>query len=128
MTLIFHVEDVWQDDYWKRRFEFFKLPYWKKLHAIHCLDLMHIETNMCMNIIGTLLDIPGKSKDGMNTRFDLVEINIRPELASMSSGNRMYIPATCNTFSREEKYCFYKTWYDIKALEGYSSKLEVMFL
>ncbi|TYK29690.1 uncharacterized protein E5676_scaffold64G00410 [Cucumis melo var. makuwa] len=32
---------------------------------------------------GTLLDLPGKSKDGMNSRLDLVEMNIRPELAPM---------------------------------------------
>ena len=32
---------------------------------------MHIEKNVCMNIVGTLLDIPRKSKDGMNTRLDL---------------------------------------------------------
>ncbi|KAA0054101.1 hypothetical protein E6C27_scaffold131G00070 [Cucumis melo var. makuwa] len=32
---------------------------------------------------GTFLDIPGKSKDGMNSRLDLVEMNIRPELAPM---------------------------------------------
>ena len=55
-------------------------------------------------MVGTLLDIPGKSKDGMNTRLDLVEMKIRPELAPMFTGNRTYIPATCYTMSREEKY------------------------
>ncbi|TYJ97926.1 transposon protein, putative, CACTA, En/Spm sub-class [Cucumis melo var. makuwa] len=35
---------------------------------------------------GTLLDLPGKSKDGMNSRLDLVEMNIRPELAPMVTG------------------------------------------
>ncbi|KAA0054168.1 uncharacterized protein E6C27_scaffold131G00970 [Cucumis melo var. makuwa] len=35
---------------------------------------------------GTLLDIPGKSKDGMNSRLDLVKMNIRPELAPMVTG------------------------------------------
>ncbi|TYK07537.1 transposon protein, putative, CACTA, En/Spm sub-class [Cucumis melo var. makuwa] len=71
------------NDYWKRRSDFFELPYWKNLHVRHCLDVMNIEKNVCMNIVGTLLDIPGKSKDGMNSRLDLVEMNIRPELASM---------------------------------------------
>ncbi|TYK04901.1 hypothetical protein E5676_scaffold143G001050 [Cucumis melo var. makuwa] len=71
------------NDYWKRRSSFFKLPYYKNLHVRHCLDVMHIEKNVCMNIVGTLLDISGKSKDGMNSRLDLVEMNIRPELAPM---------------------------------------------
>ncbi|KAA0062133.1 transposase [Cucumis melo var. makuwa] len=71
------------NDYWKRRSSFFELPYYKNLQVRHCLDIMYIEKNVCMNIVGTLLDISGKSKDGMNSRLDLVEMNIRPELAPM---------------------------------------------
>ncbi|KAL4030182.1 hypothetical protein IC575_008418 [Cucumis melo] len=111
------------NDYWKRRSEFFELPYWKNLHVRHCLDVMHIEKNVCMNIVGTLLDLPGKSKDGMNSRLDLVEMNIRPELAPMVTGNRTYIPAACYTLSREEKYRFCKTLAEIKVPKGYSSNI-----
>jgi len=111
------------NDYWKRRSNFFKLPYWKNLHVRHCLDVMHIEKNVCMNIVGTLLDLPGKSKDGMNSRLDLVEMNIRPELAPMVTDNRTYIPAACYTLSREEKYRFCKTLAEIKVPEGYSSNI-----
>lgn len=81
---------------------------------------MHIKKNVCMNIIETLLDIQGKSKGGMNTRLGLVEMNIRLELTPVSSGNRTYIPATCYTLSRKEKYHFCKTLSNIKVLEGYS--------
>ncbi|KAA0051767.1 transposase [Cucumis melo var. makuwa] len=109
------------NDYWKRRSEFFELPYWKNLHVRHCLDIMHIEKNVCMNIVGTLLDLPDKSKDGMNSRLDLVEMNIRPELAPMVTGNRTYIPAACYTLSREEKYRFCKTLAEIKVPEEHSS-------
>ncbi|KAL4027982.1 hypothetical protein IC575_011172 [Cucumis melo] len=94
------------NDYWKRRSEFFELPYWKNLHVRHCLDVMHIEKNVCMNIVGTLLDLPGKSKDGMNSRLDLVDMNIRPELAPMVT-----------------KYRFCKTLAEIKVPEGYSSNI-----
>ncbi|TYJ98261.1 uncharacterized protein E5676_scaffold203G00030 [Cucumis melo var. makuwa] len=73
----------------------------------------------CGKKCGTLLDIPGKSKDGMNTRLDLVEMNIRPELAPMVSGNNTYIPAACYTLSREEKYRFCKTLSKVKVPEGY---------
>ncbi|KAL4025968.1 hypothetical protein IC575_014374 [Cucumis melo] len=111
------------NDYWKRRSDFFELSYWKNLHVRHCLDVMHIKKNVCMNIVGTLLDIPGKSKDGMNSRLDLVEMNIRPELAPMATGNRTYIPTACYTLSREEKYRFCKTLSVIKVLEGYSSNI-----
>ncbi|KAL4011090.1 hypothetical protein IC575_028137 [Cucumis melo] len=111
------------NDYWKRRSDFFELPYWKNLHVRYCLDVMHIEKNVCMNIVGTLLDIPGKSKDEMNSRLDLVEMNIRPESAPMVTGNRTYIPAACYTLSREEKYRFCKTLSEIKVPEGYSSNI-----
>ena len=94
------------NDYWKRRSEFFELPYWKHLHICHCLDVMHTEKNVCMNIADTLLDIPGKCKDGMNIRLDLVEIKIRPELTPTFTGNRTYIPTTCYILSRQEKYQF----------------------
>ncbi|KAA0043012.1 transposase [Cucumis melo var. makuwa] len=113
-------EDI-SNDYWKRISAFYELTYWKKLHVRHCLDVMHIEKNVLMNIIGTLLDIPGKSKDGLSARLDLVEMNIRPELAPVSDGSRTYIPAACYTLSREEKVSICRTLSDLKAPEGYSS-------
>ncbi|XP_050939141.1 uncharacterized protein LOC127148819 [Cucumis melo] len=112
-------EDI-SNDYWKRISAFYELTYWKKLHVRHCLDVMHIEKNVLMNIIGTLLDIPGKSKDGLSARLDLVEMNIRPELAPVSDGSRTYIPAACYTLSREEKVSICRTLSDLKAPEGYS--------
>ncbi|KAL4033416.1 hypothetical protein IC575_006503 [Cucumis melo] len=113
-------EDI-SNDYWKRISTFYELTYSKKLHVRHCLDVMHIEKNVLMNIIGILLDIPEKSKDGLSARLDLVEMNIRPELAPVSDGSRTYIPAACYTLSREEKVSICRTLSDLKAPEGYSS-------
>ncbi|XP_076937830.1 uncharacterized protein LOC143605699 [Bidens hawaiensis] len=48
---------------WKKRSIFFDLPYWQFNKCRHNLDVMHIEKNICDNVIGTLLDIGGKSKD-----------------------------------------------------------------
>ena len=42
---------------------------------------MHIEKNMCDNLIGTFMNIKGKTKDGVNACLDLIEMNIREELA-----------------------------------------------
>ncbi|KAA0040643.1 transposase [Cucumis melo var. makuwa] len=113
-------EDI-SNEYWKRISAFYELAYWKKIHVRHFLDVMHIEKNVLMNIIGTLLDIPGKSKDGLSARLDLVEMNIRPELAPVSDGSRTYIPAACYTLSREEKVSICRTLSDLKVPEGYSS-------
>jgi hypothetical protein len=38
---------------------------------------MHIEKNVCENLLGTLLGIPGESKDNINARLDLADLNIR---------------------------------------------------
>ena len=75
---------------WNTISSFFELPYWKDLHGRHCLDVMHIEKNVCMNILGTLLDIPRKSKDGLNARRNLVHLKIRPELAPVN-GEKKYL-------------------------------------
>ncbi|XP_038878796.1 uncharacterized protein LOC120070944 [Benincasa hispida] len=61
---------------WKKRSILFDLPYWKELVLHHNLDVMHVEKNVCESIIGTLLDINGKSKDGYNARKDLQDMNI----------------------------------------------------
>ena len=51
---------------------------------------MHVEKNVCDNLIGTLLNINGKTKDGLNARLDLIEMNIRGELAPTEMGKRTY--------------------------------------
>jgi len=43
---------------------------------------MHIEKNICDSIIETLLNIPGKTKDKVKSRLDLVEIGVHEQLAS----------------------------------------------
>jgi len=42
---------------------------------------MHVEKNVSDSLIGTFLNINGKTKDGLNARLDLMEMNIRGELA-----------------------------------------------
>ena len=76
-----------------------------------------------MNILGTLLDIPGKSKDGLNARRDLVDLKLRLELAPISSEKKIFIPPACYTLTKEEKRCVLKTLSRIKVPEGYSSNI-----
>jgi len=67
---------------------------------------MHVEKNVCDSLIGTLLNINGKTKDGLNARLDLIEINIQGELAPIEMGKRTYLPPTCYTMSKDEKLVF----------------------
>ena len=43
----------------------------------HNIDVMHVEKNVCDNIVGTLLNINGKTKDTNKARLDLADMNIR---------------------------------------------------
>ena len=46
----------------------------------HNLDVMHIEKNICDIIIGTLLNIEGKTKDTLKSRIDLTHLGTRQDL------------------------------------------------
>ncbi|KAA0046001.1 transposase [Cucumis melo var. makuwa] len=87
-------------------------------------NVMHIEKNVCANLIGTLLDIPGKTKDGVKSRLDLVELNIRSELAPQVGEKKIFLPPACYTLSRVEKLSFCKTLSELKVPEGYSSNIQ----
>ncbi|KAL0537025.1 hypothetical protein IC582_025993 [Cucumis melo] len=76
-----------------------------------------------MNILGTLLDIPGKSKDGLNVRCDLVDLKLQSELAPISSEKKIFIRLACYTLTKEVKQCVLKTLSRIKVPEGYSSNI-----
>nr|XP_004492006.1 uncharacterized protein LOC101504571 [Cicer arietinum] len=59
---------------WKKKSVLFDLPYWSSLDVRHCLDVMHVEKNVCDSVIGTLLNIQGKTKDDLNSRLDMVDM------------------------------------------------------
>ena len=82
---------------WKKKSIFFELEYWRYLHVRHNLDVMHIEKNVCESIIGTLLNIPRKTKDGLNSCLDLMNMCLRCELVPRFESNRTYLPPACYT-------------------------------
>jgi len=59
-----------------------------------------------LGLIGTFLNIQGKTKDGLNARLDLVEVGIREQLAPQSHGKRTYLPLACHTLFKQEKRSF----------------------
>ena len=85
---------------------------------------MHVEKNVCDSVIGTLLNIQGKSKDGLNTHQDLVEMGIRAQLHPRSDGNKIYLPPACHTLPRKEKISFFQCLHHVKVPQGYSSNIK----
>ncbi|KAF7154393.1 hypothetical protein RHSIM_Rhsim01G0019000 [Rhododendron simsii] len=108
---------------WKKKSIFFELEYWKYLLVRHNVDAMHTEKNFLEALLGTLLNIPGKTKDGINARLDHVAMGGPEELAPEIGAKRTYLPPACYTLSREEKRRVCKTLSELKVPEGYSSNI-----
>jgi hypothetical protein len=92
------------DVMWKKKSIFFRLPYWKDNLFRHNLDVMDIEKNVMDNILSTILNIKGKTKDNLAARLDLQEMGLTPKLHPFTAANgKTYMPAACHTMSREDK-------------------------
>ena len=109
---------------WKKRSIFFELPYWKSLYIRHSLDVMHIEKNIFDNLIGTLLNVKGLSKDSVKSRLDMQEWGIRKELAPMQGIKGTYLPPAAYTLSRKEKKLFFEFLNGVKVPEDYSANVK----
>lgn len=107
----------------QKKYVFFELEYWKYLLVRHMLDVMHIEKNVSESIIGTILDVAGKSKDGLNSLSDLKDMGIKEELQPRDLENGTYLPPACFKLSKEEKIKFCTTLSQLKVPSGYSSSL-----
>ena len=108
---------------WKKKFIFFDLEYWKYLHVHHNLDVMHIEKNVCESIISILHNIPGKTKDELNYRLNLVDMGLRSESAPRFESKRTYLPHVCYILSKMERKVFCQTLSQLKVPFGYCSNL-----
>ncbi|XP_062114463.1 uncharacterized protein LOC133825550 [Humulus lupulus] len=74
------------------------------------------------NILNTLLDCKGKSKDHYNSRLDLTEMGIMTHLYPYEEGITR-LPAAAYTLSKSDKKLFCKRLFDLKLPYGYSSKI-----
>ena len=92
---------------WRKKIIFWELPYRLSLLLRHNLDVMHVEKNMCDSLSGIIMKIDGKSKDTNNARFDLTNLNIRPELHMVKDGNKWIKPVAKFTMlvTDRQKFC-----------------------
>ncbi|KAI5324685.1 hypothetical protein L3X38_033758 [Prunus dulcis] len=109
---------------WKKKSIFFDLEYWKYLPVRHALDVMHIEKNVCDSIIGILLEIPGKNKDGIAARLDLLNMGVKTDLQPKYGERRTRLPPGPWNLSRAEKREVCNSFYGMKVPEGYSSNIK----
>ena len=97
---------------WHKKSIFWDLSYWKDHLMRHNLDVMHIEKNFFDNIMNTILNIKGKTKDNMKSRLDLPLICSRDFLEVLPDGKMclfpgyLYILTNCEDIEPYERYVF----------------------
>jgi hypothetical protein len=85
---------------------------------------MNVTKNVFDSIIGTLLDMPRKSKDGLKSRTDLVQFELRPELHRISRPNGKYfLPPASYKLIAEEKKTFCQCLCGVRVPTGFSSNI-----
>jgi len=119
-TKISHSE---RGDNWLKKSIFFRLPYFNTLLLHHNLDVMHIEKNICESILGTLLNIIGKTKDNANSRLDLQQMNLKPHLHPIEDGGKTDFPPAPYVLPPEKKSTLLQFFKELKVPDSFSSNL-----
>ncbi|XP_033141288.1 uncharacterized protein LOC117132037 [Brassica rapa] len=104
---------------WVKKSIFWELPYWENLLLRHNLDFMHIEKIFFDNLINTVLNALGKTKDNAKSRMDLPDLCRRSELHMKDDGT---MPVPIFRLSKEEKKILRWLKNDTKFPDGYASK------
>ena len=81
---------------------------------------MHIEKNVCDNVIYTLLNEHGKTKDHLNARKDLQVMNIRHDLWPDDNGK---YPQAIFSLTNAQKDIFLGRLKNVLVPDGYSSNI-----
>jgi len=109
---------------WKKKSIFFDLPYWKDNLIRHNLDVMHIEKNVCDNVLWTIMDVDGKENDNLKARLELQEMRIRKALHFQKcASNKYYLPPACYTMGNKEKTILCNFLKNLKTPDGYASNI-----
>ncbi|XP_072076814.1 uncharacterized protein [Arachis hypogaea] len=114
-------QDMDEDDsHWKKKSVFFDLPYWEDQMLCHNLDVMHIEKNVCDNVVFTILNDSGKSKDNLKACRDLQCMGKRPELWPEEGGK---YPSVIFAMLNSQRDIFLKTLQNMVFPDSYSSNV-----
>ena len=109
---------------WKKKSIFFELEYWKFHHVRHCLDVMHVEKNVCDSLIGTLLNMKHKSKDSEASRLDMIDMGVRADLAPQKGERKTYLPPSIFNLSKTEKKKMLSSLMHMKLPYGHASNIK----
>ena len=82
---------------------------------------MHVEKNVSENILGTLLGVEGKTKETLESRLDLKDLNIRHSIHPVEQDTKICIPLACFTLSKKEKEEFISLLDSMKVPDSYAA-------
>ena len=80
---------------------------------------MHIEKNIYDNILGTIMNIKGNTKDTIKMRLDLERTALRCSLHLLRDGNKLKMPLTSYTLSLPQKQKFCQFLKELKFQMGF---------
>lgn len=109
---------------WTHRSIFWDLPYWHTLGTRHALDVMHIEKNVCDNILGTLLNFPGKTKDDLKARKMWKQNGVHRDLWPDVVGSKTVVPYANYTIRPEKREEVLQRIAAIRYPSGYAGSLK----
>ena len=93
----------------------------------HNLDVMHVEKNVCDQIIHTIMDVKGKTKDDVNARRDLAEHckhrKLHVDDAEVVGRERVAMPSAPFALNKEQKKALCDWIKNLKFPDGYASDL-----
>jgi hypothetical protein len=85
---------------------------------------MHIKKNVCENIINTLLDIAGKSKDNRKAHLNLQALGITSDLHPIElEANQFYLHLTPYSVSPTKKKLFCQVLKGVKFPYGHAADI-----
>jgi hypothetical protein len=106
----------------KKQSIFFQyLPYWPDLEVPHAIDAMHVQKNVFESLMATLMET-GKSKDGLRSRKDMVQLNVMRELWPVQQDNGKYsLPAASFNLTLEERRAICNFLRGVRVPTGFSA-------
>jgi hypothetical protein len=91
---------------------------------------MHLEKNVFESTIGVLLDIKTKTKDGLKSRLDLVNQNIRTEIhpTPAKQSRKVDLPGVSYNLTTDEKRAVCQWLRAMKVSTSFSSNIKSLVL
>jgi hypothetical protein len=109
---------------WTHKSIFWELPYWTSLKTRHALDVMHIEKNVCDNLLGTLFNLPGKTKDDLKGRQMWEKLGVHKDLWPKTTGRKTFIPYANYTIKPDKRGQVLEKISAIRYPSGYAGSLK----